>query len=120
MMHTHIGIKLSNEAGEIVVFEVFRQHEFGELRRRPHHESIPFRVPRNYPSHAGDGAATSAAVASSSLFFLRLEEIVSLGKKWGGALDFPYPASCTHSCLQYFFRHAQSDEMHILPYLYNL
>lgn len=71
---THVGIKLSNEAREIVVFEIFRKHEFGELRRRPYHESVSSRVPRN---HAG--RATSLG---------RVKEVEGFGYKRGGALYF--------------------------------
>lgn len=70
---THVCIKLSNEAREIVMFEIFRQHEFGELRRRPYHESVASRVPRNHAHRA-----TSLG---------RVEEAEGFGYERGGALD---------------------------------
>jgi hypothetical protein len=41
----HISIKLANEAGEVVVLEIFRQQELGELGRRPYNKPSSLSIP---------------------------------------------------------------------------
>ena len=36
---THIGIELSNEAREIIMLEISRQHELRKLSRRPNNKT---------------------------------------------------------------------------------
>lgn len=75
---TNIGVKLSDEAGEVVVLEIVRQHDLGKLGRRPNHKPIPLHIPGNY----------ALSTAAAPLFFLFLQQIICLGHKWSWAVHF--------------------------------
>lgn len=46
--YTYVSIELADEAGEVAVLEESGEEVSGELRRLPHHEPRPLRVPGNH------------------------------------------------------------------------
>lgn len=47
-MSSYISVELSNEAGEVAVFEVFREQSSRELIRVPNYEAIATSTPRDH------------------------------------------------------------------------
>lgn len=78
---TYIGIKLSDEAGEVVVLEIPRQHVLGELGRRPDHETVAVSVPRHYRRRRRGLLFFIITIVPSSFLVFLLQDVVRFCQK---------------------------------------
>jgi hypothetical protein len=99
---THIGVELPDEAGEIVVLEVVRQHVPREGGGVPHDEAVPGSPQEMTPSSAGsftrsyvlDRKGGSCGPCSSASSGRGSAGAVTGGISWSRDTKVPGDASC--------------------------